>query len=462
MRGGGRRAGRDAGRWCVFAVVLSSRPSKLLNIGSSQADGAACAAAHASGSTAKMMGSPHSSARWRCCCCCLCGLLLVVVTRSAVIDPSPRPHTSPPRPGGRPESPAVEKFCSAFDLQALIGRTRTSATLLPHERQYVLSSDTERVRKRDLTYGTLQLAGVEQMLRHISMGPNDVFFDLGSGAGGVVAQVFCSTAVRRAVGVELSLKRVQLAPPNITTQPPDEDDAIATAGGREMSFLTANFLDVDLSSATVVFSNSIVFTDATALAMVSKIERECRPGTIVLSTKMLQRFAGSAGHQRLTPCKEVFEGTAQTYLDEVLQRPSQGSAGMFAADGSWGNTWIHVYRLRVMMITIRVLDCLGFTYVLRYRYGYLIINMTRGRYQLGPGEPTCEAGQALDSGCAGDDDTAVMGGADNADNALRARVTEFYQKHNPSKLPKVEASLFRSRGRETELLRHLTSKYVSV
>jgi hypothetical protein len=56
---------------------------------------------------------------------------------------------------------------------------------------------------------------------------------------------------------------------------------------------------------------------------------------------------------------------------------------------------------------------------------------------------------------------AVMGGADNAD-ALRARVTEFYQKHNPSKLPKVEAILFRYRGRETELLRDLTSKYVSV
>ena len=54
-----------------------------------------------------------------------------------------------------------------------------------------------------------------------------------------------------------------------------------------------------------------------------------------------------------------------------------------------------------------------------------------------------------------------MGGADNAD-ALRARVTEFYQKHNPSKLPKVEAILFRYRGRETELLRDLTSKYVSV
>ena len=54
-----------------------------------------------------------------------------------------------------------------------------------------------------------------------------------------------------------------------------------------------------------------------------------------------------------------------------------------------------------------------------------------------------------------------MSGADNAD-ALRARVTEFYQKHNPSKLPKVEAILFRYRGRETELLRDLTSKYVSV
>jgi hypothetical protein len=231
----------------------------------------------------------------------------------------------------------MEQFCAGFDLQTLVDATTWKANLQRQERQEVLSQDTARVHKRDLAYGTLHLSGIDQLIQHTHMGHEDVFFDLGSGVGGVVAQVFCSTAVRRAIGVEISEKRAELAPAGLRAEADDGDPR-----GREMVFVNQNFLDVDLSSATVIYANNLVWSDATVLAMVQKIEKECRPGTTVLSTKMLQRFAGSRP-KRLAPSKEVFPGTARTHLDELLQRP--GSPGRFWVEASYGNTWMHVFKV---------------------------------------------------------------------------------------------------------------------
>jgi hypothetical protein len=42
---------------------------------------------------------------------------------------------------------------------------------------------------------------------------------------------------------------------------------------------------------------------------------------------------------------------------------------------------------------------------------------------------------------------------------LVQQVTEFYTKHNPAKLEKLQGILFRYKGREAELLRDLKEKY---
>ena len=235
---------------------------------------------------------------------------------------------------GAQESSVVAEFCKGFDLAHFLQQTRLSATLLPEARAELINQDTQqRVQKRDLTYGTLSTQGVQQLLRHIPMSERDIFIDLGSGAGGATAQIFCSSRISRAIGVELSEQRDALVPVRALK-----------GGGRELSFRHANMFDVDLSEATIIFTNSIIFADETIRQLVAKLERECVPGAVILSSRMLQPF----GLQRLTPSKRRFKsrpGEQRSYLEELMQSAYDNSVGSFSVESSWGDSWIHVYEV---------------------------------------------------------------------------------------------------------------------
>src|SRR5579864_7063733 len=48
-----------------------------------------------------------------------------------------------------------------------------------------------------LSYGEILYPGVDRLLAEVTLSEKDVFFDLGSGLGKVVLQVFLKTAVRK-------------------------------------------------------------------------------------------------------------------------------------------------------------------------------------------------------------------------------------------------------------------------
>ena len=108
-------------------------------------------------------------------------------------------------------------------------------------------------------------------------------------------------------------------------------------------------LDVDLSDATVIFTNSLVFADSTTRQLVAKLERELKTGALVLSTGILHRY----GISRLRPSRRKFPaspgaaGSKRSYLDELMGRDSEaGRVGSFFVDSSWGGSRIHVYEAR--------------------------------------------------------------------------------------------------------------------
>lgn len=106
------------------------------------------------------------------------------------------------------------------------------------------------------------------MLELAGTGSGDVVYDLGSGDGRIVilaAEKFGA----RGVGIELN-------PELVTTS----RQKVAAKGLQEkVTIVQANFLDVDLSPATVV---TLYLTDAALATLRPHLERQLRPGTRVV------------------------------------------------------------------------------------------------------------------------------------------------------------------------------------
>ncbi|MGE0706662.1 MAG: cyclopropane-fatty-acyl-phospholipid synthase family protein [Planctomycetota bacterium] len=100
-------------------------------------------------------------------------------------------------------------------------------------------------------YGELPLAEAARLFRWLRLGPEDVFFDLGSGTGKLVLLAARETAVGRAVGVELSAFRHAAA-----------CERLARLGAPAPVELRQEDLRVtDLSDATVIYAGATAFPD---------------------------------------------------------------------------------------------------------------------------------------------------------------------------------------------------------
>eukprot|EP00873_Tetraselmis_striata_P028752 jgi/Tetstr1/449016/TSEL_036241.t1 len=99
------------------------------------------------------------------------------------------------------------------------------------------------------TYGELTYEGASQLQDLIGVGPEDVFYDLGSGLGRLVLQAHLDWGVARAVGVELSAERHNkgvLAAQRLASQH-------ALDPARRISLINGNLLTADVSDATCVY-----------------------------------------------------------------------------------------------------------------------------------------------------------------------------------------------------------------
>lgn len=138
------------------------------------------------------------------------------------------------------------------------------------------------------TYGEIHPSAVERLLEHLQLGKRDVLYDFGSGIGKVVLQVAMSEAVRRIVGIELVAGRHAIA-----------ERVLARARARDLlrtrrvDLLDADFMRVDVSDATVVYTCSTAFSDPFMRSLARRLAR-LRPGLRLVTTQELDppgRFA---------------------------------------------------------------------------------------------------------------------------------------------------------------------------
>lgn len=108
------------------------------------------------------------------------------------------------------------------------------------------------------SYGEVLYDSIEKLLTHVVLSSEDVFVDLGSGLGKVVLHIFLNSNVKRAYGIEILShlhQRAQLAAQRIQRELPD-----FFMEGRKLKFLLGDFLKLPFKDATVIFINSICFS----------------------------------------------------------------------------------------------------------------------------------------------------------------------------------------------------------
>jgi hypothetical protein len=144
--------------------------------------------------------------------------------------------------------------------------------------------ESNEVNKVFLTYGEILYPSVNKFLNYMDITEDDVFYDLGSGIGKVALQVFLKTPVKKAFGLEASESRTAMAQKvynNVKQEFPELFE-----NGRELGTSVANFLEADLSDATIIYSCSTCFSEELLSDMGKAIDR-CPNIRYVVSLKQI-------------------------------------------------------------------------------------------------------------------------------------------------------------------------------
>jgi precorrin-6B methylase 2 len=141
------------------------------------------------------------------------------------------------------------------------------------------------------TYGEITYKGLKILIDKLKLTPQDVFYDLGSGVGKVVVQVFLGSPVKKCVGVELSPTRynhAQKVKEQLIGTPSTEKATVKKPlkKERELQCVNQNIVNADISDATVVFMCSTCFSDKLMHDITEKLAK-LRKGLRVITLKEL-------------------------------------------------------------------------------------------------------------------------------------------------------------------------------
>lgn len=144
----------------------------------------------------------------------------------------------------------------------------------------------------DPVYGEITFASAKKLFTEIvPLGPNDVFYDLGSGIGKLILWAYLGTDVRSCVGIELSEKRYtiseQMKKKTLATIDPISK---RNAGKRTIAFKHADIGEAPIEDATVIFVCATCFSDAFLQKLTDRFGK-LKPDTRIISLKKLPPHA---------------------------------------------------------------------------------------------------------------------------------------------------------------------------
>jgi histone methylation protein DOT1 len=145
------------------------------------------------------------------------------------------------------------------------------------------------------TRGEILYESIHKLIPMMGLKDHDVFVDLGSANGKIVAQIFLTTPVKTSIGIEI-VPELHSAAMRVS-QRIKNDLPYFYENDREMSFIQGNFLDKSLDNMTVALINATCFPPS-LLNELGKIIHHTSTIRLVLSLRPLITL------QRLV-CKKI-------------------------------------------------------------------------------------------------------------------------------------------------------------
>lgn len=151
----------------------------------------------------------------------------------------------------------------------------------------ILYQDVKTHHADDLTetHGEILYESVNKLLSKIAPTQDDIFIDFGSGLGKIVTQLFLNSNVKKAYGIELIPGLHQQA--SFAAKKLQQDLPEFFQHNRELTFLSGNFLEMDLPPATIALINGVCFSQPLLLGLADIINKMTSIHTVLATRPLL-------------------------------------------------------------------------------------------------------------------------------------------------------------------------------
>lgn len=142
---------------------------------------------------------------------------------------------------------------SLSDFQSL---TFSKVHTMPHVVKGILTNNPKN--GIILNYGELSSNTVDHVVSYMNLNENDIYYELGCGRGRCCFQFFFCTIIKKVVGVEIESRRINMAVNSLEDFKKNKRGGLIKyfSSNREIIFLNENILNIDFSSATILYTCS--------------------------------------------------------------------------------------------------------------------------------------------------------------------------------------------------------------
>ena len=231
-----------------------------------------------------MLKKPISPARFLWVLGAIAVLLVLPGCRSVAVEPPRVETTAPPAPllSWRVASAYLEDIFAQIPKSSIDDFRKETPE---EERTRVNASHGETGLKENNAhvYGEPSPMATDQILRSLGLGRSDVLYDLGCGRGFFLMQALLSFPIQKAVGAELAGSRVQIGQAAHKLML----DQGLLKDGKRLELYEQDMTKTNLDDATVVFMDSVFFSDDLLKTVAKRMARAKHLRSVVMIMKGL-------------------------------------------------------------------------------------------------------------------------------------------------------------------------------
>lgn len=168
----------------------------------------------------------------------------------------------------------------------------------------------------EYVYGEIDSMSLLALLSLIKPGPSTVFYDLGSGSGKAVLACAMVFDIKKACGIELFPALDQAAKQQLAQLALMQD---YPAISQKIAFVCGNFLDANLTDATVIFISATALFGDTWIRLNQKLEQLTHSPIIITTTKKLLSWRSKVHHQTRV---QMSWGRVTAYIQQIEHQPN--------------------------------------------------------------------------------------------------------------------------------------------